>query len=146
MVAIAISNPIVGLGTRVNKKNEWTAIDSCGVSGDVDVQQDSAKSKEITFCGINKNGPCTIHVGVFKRSTFNSTVLTTEINAATFMLFLHFNVEIPLGATFSIKELYMDKLYSLCQSLGDEPVVAVYVSEGAVLPEGEGYLDVIQRR
>ena len=62
------------------------------------------------------------------------------------MLFLHFNVEIPLGATFSIKELYMDKLYSLCQSLGDYPVVAVYVSEGAVLAEGEGYLDVIQRR
>lgn len=138
--------PVVGLGTRVSKPNEWTPIDQCGPAGDSNAQQDSAKSKEITFCGINKNGPCTIHVGVFKRGAFAGTVLTTEINTPDIMLFLHYNVEIPLGVTFSIKDVYMDYFYSVCEDLGGEPVVAVYVANGGELPEGGAYLDVIQRR
>lgn len=138
--------PVVGLGTRVSRTGEWVAIDQCGPDGDTNAQQDSAKSKEITFCGINKNGPCTIHVGVFKRSSFAGTVLTTEINAASIMLFLHYNVEIPLGVTFSIKDVYMDYFFSMCENMGEEPVVAVYVANGAEIPEGGAYLDVIQRR
>ena len=138
--------PVVGLGTRVSRLGEWVAIDQCGPDGDANAQQDTAKSKEITFCGINRNGPCTIHVGVFNRAAFSGGVLTTEINPPSIMLFLHYNVAIALGVTFSIKDVYMDSFYSVCQNMGQEPVVAVYVANGSELPVGGAHLDVIQRR
>lgn len=136
--------PVVGLGVRIMKIREWTAIDMCGPAGDSAAQQDTAKFKEVTFCNILKTGPVTIHVAVFNRSAFQGAALTTELNAANVALMLQYETEIPVGATFSIKDFYMDKFWSNCEDMGDEPVVAVWVAA-----DGEtetGFLDVIQRR
>jgi hypothetical protein len=136
--------PVFGLGTRVMKLNEWTAIDKCGTSGSSAAQQDTAKFKEVTFCNIHPNTPVVIHVGVFKRSSFTGSVITTELNTSGFGLMLQFNTEVPVGATFSLKDFYLDYLFLECEDAGAEPIVAVWVkSEKAT---ETGYLDVIQRR
>ena len=136
--------PVLGLGTRVMKIREWTAIDKCGTSGSSTTQQDTAKFKEVTFCNINKNGPVVIHVAVFKRSTFTGSVITTELNVSSIGLMLQFNTEVPAGATFSLKDFYMDYLYLECANAEPEPIVAVWVNSETETETG--YLDVIQRR
>jgi len=136
--------PVVGLGTRVMKIREWTAIDKCGAGGDSNTQQDTAKFKEVTFCNINKNGPVVIHVAVFKRSAFTGAALTTELNTPNIALMLQYNTEVPIGATFSLKDFYMDYLFLDCEDSEPEPVVAVWVASGAETETG--FLDVIQRR
>jgi len=139
-----IIKPVIGLGTRVMKIREWTPIDKCGPSGVSDMQQDTAKFKEVTFCNINKSGPVVIHVGVFQRGTFAGGVLTTELNPPDVALMLQYNTEVPVGATFSLKDFYIDRLYLECGDSQNEPIVAVWVSSEKETETG--YLDVIQRR
>lgn len=136
--------PVLGLGTRVMKIREWTPIDGCGTSGSSTMQQDTAKFKEVTFCNLIKAAPVVIHVGVFKRSTFTGSVITTELNNASIGLMLQYETEIPVGATFSLKDFYMDYLHSGCVDAGAEPIVAVWVYSSKA--SETGYLDVIQRR
>jgi len=136
--------PVIGLGTRIMKIREWTAIDKCGAAGDSNMQQDTAKFKEVTFCNINKNGPVVIHVAVFKRAAFTGAALTTELNTPDIALMLQYNTEVPIGATFSLKDFYMDYMFSECEDGGAEPVVAVWIA--SAVESETGFLDVIQRR
>jgi len=142
-MAVSIK-PVSGLGTRVMKIREWTPIDKCGAAGDPNLQQDTAKLKEVTFTNIG-TGPCTIHVAVFNRAAFTGSVISTRLNPSTVALFLQYSTEIPLGATFSLKDIYIDYLYLECEDPSAEPVIAVWLE--SVTGESEnGYLDVIQRR
>ena len=136
--------PVIGLGTRVMKIREWTPIDQCGTSGSSSLQQDTAKFKEVTFCNIHPTNSVIIHVGVFKRSTFTGSVITTELNTADIGLMLQFNTEVPIGATFSLKDFYMDYLGLKCADTEAEPIVAVWAYSAK--ENEKGYLDVIQRR
>ena len=136
--------PVSGLGTRVMKIREWTPIDKCGAAGNAALQQDTAKLKEVTFTNIG-TGPCTIHVAIFNRAAFTGSVISTRLNPSTIALFLQYSTEIPLGATFSLKDIYMDYLYLECEDANAEPVIAVWL-ESVTGESDNGYLDVIQRR
>ena len=139
-------NPVHALGTRVLKVREWTAIDKCGASVTpiAPNNPDTAKFKEVTFTNIGL-GPCKIHVAVFSRASFTGSVITTEFNAPSIALFLQYSTEIPLGATLSLKDVYMDYMSFDCNDPTSEPIIAVWLD--TVTGEKEdGYLDVIQRR
>ena len=139
-------NPVHALGTRVIKIREWTAIDRCGpsVTPVSPNNADTAKFKEVTFTNIGL-GPCTIHVAVFNRAAFTGSVISTKLNPPTVALFLQYNTEIPLGATFSLKDVYMDYMTFECGDPTDEPIIAVWI-ETVTGEKEDGYLDVIQRR
>ena len=136
--------PVIGLGTRVMKTREWTPIDACGTSGNSALQQDTAKFKEVTFCNLLGRDAVVMHVAVFKRASFTGSAITTELPASSVALMLEWNKSVAVGTTYSIKDFYMDKLYSECDDMGDEPIVAVWVTPSVT--SETGYLDVIQRR
>lgn len=139
--------PVHALGTRIYKVREWTPIDRCGPAIDpftAPNNADTAKLQTVTFTNIG-NGPCTIHVAVFNRGSFSGDVITTRLNGPSIALMLQYNTEVPVGATFSLKDIYMDYMTFECGDPTAEPIVAVWLESVSGETEN-GYLDVIQRR